>query len=174
MVIKLTLRSTAASAMGLNWWFLWSFESRHTRHTSCWSSWQNSLSLSPWRLQSAPLWPLSCKNVSHRFFNARLVGGSSFDDLLLQTGHSLDILVFQNCCRQSLQTLWLHERTTGSLKMSQHTGQEKSSSEKGFDAIVLLPVDSLLQRVLTQFALTFTHDYSLKIMSVSEQENTTY
>lgn len=86
--MKLTLWSTAASAMGLNWWFLCSFESRHTRHTSCWSSWQNSLSLSPWRLQSAPLWPLSCKNVSHRFLNARLVGGSSLDDLLLR----LDIL----------------------------------------------------------------------------------
>ncbi|CDQ90427.1 unnamed protein product [Oncorhynchus mykiss] len=46
------------------------------------------------------------------------------------TGHSQDVFCFQYSSRQALQKLWLHNRTTGSLKMSQHTGQEKSTSER--------------------------------------------
>lgn len=40
-------------------------------------------------------------------------------------------------CRQALQTLWLHGRVTGSLKMSWHRGQERSSSGRdGFGGFV--------------------------------------
>ncbi|CAB1336045.1 unnamed protein product [Coregonus sp. 'balchen'] len=52
------------------------------------------------------------------------------------TGHSRDVFCFQYSSRQALQKLWLQNRTTGFLKMSRHTAQEKSSSErKALDAI---------------------------------------
>lgn len=69
----------------------------------------------------------SFQKASHRFFTDGLLGGSNFEDLLLQTGHSWDPHSFQNPRRQVLQKLWQHDMATGSLKMSQHTGQEKSS-----------------------------------------------
>ena len=51
-----------------------------------------------------------------------------FEDFLLQSGQSLICLSAQQLCRQSLQKLWLHDRMTGSLKTSMHTGQQRSSS----------------------------------------------
>ncbi len=66
---------------------------------------------------------LSFRNDSHKFCNARFNGGHSLEDLLLQTGHSWVFLVLQNCWRHSLQKLWLHDKITGVLKISQHTGQ---------------------------------------------------
>ncbi len=132
--ICLTLYDETASVMGLNVWLLCVCESLHTTHTGCLSSRQKSLSVSLCKLQisSDPderLSFLSFRSDSHKSFNTRLHGGSSLGDLLLQIGHSWVSLILQNCWRHSLQTLWLHERTTGSLKISQHTGQEKYSSE---------------------------------------------
>ncbi len=120
--------------MGLNVWLTCFSESLHTKHTGCLSSRQKSLSFSLCKLQisSDPderLSFLSFISESHKFFNARLRGGSSLEDLLLQTGHSWVFLVFQNCWRHSLQILWLQDRITGFLKISQHTGQESSSTD---------------------------------------------
>ncbi len=127
-----TLWDESTSLMGLNVWLTCFSESLHTKHTGCLSSRQKSLSFSLCKLQisSDPderLSFLSFISESHRFFNTRLRGGSSLDDLLLQTGHSWVFLVFQNCWRHSLQILWLQDRRTGFLKISQHTGQESSS-----------------------------------------------
>ncbi len=127
-----TLWDESTSLMGLNVWLTCFSESLHTKHTGCLSSRQKSLSFSLCKLQisSDPderLSFLSFISESHKFFNTRLRGGSSLDDLLLQTGHSCVSLVFQNCWRHSLQKLWLQDRITGSLKISQHTGQESSS-----------------------------------------------
>lgn len=134
---SLTLFSLTASLTGQNLWLLCVLESRHTKHTGCWSSRQKSLSFSLWRWQTdEDLSLLSCKKLSHRFFRTRFNGGSSLEDLLLQTGQSLDPLFSQNVWIQSLQKLWLQDNTTGSLKTSQHTGQEKSSSEKHLDTIL--------------------------------------
>lgn len=55
----------------------------------------------------------------------------SFEHFLLQTGHAFWRRDFQNFSKQSLQRLWLQVKRTGSLKISQHTGQLRSSSEKG-------------------------------------------
>ncbi len=127
-----TLWDESTSLMVLNVWLTCFSESLHTKHTGCLSSRQKSLSFSLCKLQisSDPderLSFLSFISESHRFFNARLHRGSCFVDLLLQTGHSWVFLVFQNCWRHSLQKLWLQDRRTGSLKISQHTGQESSS-----------------------------------------------
>ena len=135
---ELTVRSDIASSTGWNLWLVCCFESRHTTHTGCLSSRQKSLSFSLCRMQSTSdpaeaLWLFSCKKFSHRFFKTTFERGCSRDDLLLQTGHSLDPLVSQYCCRQALQKLWLHDRRTGSLKMSVHTGQDISSCS--FEAI---------------------------------------
>ena len=58
----------------------------------------------------------------------RLTGGSNFEFLLLQSGHSFTSLSFHQLFTQSLQKLWLHDRMTGSLKTSWQTGQKRSSS----------------------------------------------
>ncbi len=129
-----TLYDETTSLIGLNLWLSCCFESLHTTHADCLSSRQKSLSFSLCKLQisSDPderLSFLSFRNDSHKFFNARLIGGWAFEDLLLQTGHSWVFLVLQNCWRHSLQTLWLHDKRTGVLKISQHTGQESSSTD---------------------------------------------
>ncbi len=123
-----TLYEGTTSLIGLNLWFSCCSEVKHTKHTGCLSSRQKSLSFSLCKLQisSDPdeqLSFLSFRNDSHKFFNARLYGGWSLEDLLLQTGHSWVFLVLQNCWRHSLQKLWLHDKRTGVLKISQHTGQ---------------------------------------------------
>ncbi len=133
-VVSLTLHEGITSSMGLNVWLSCFCEFIHNTHTGCLSSRQKSLSFSLCKLQisSDPdehLSFFSFRNDSHKFFNARLTGGSSLEDLVLQTGHSWVFLVLQNCWRHSLQKLWLHDRRTGVLKISWHTGQEKSSSD---------------------------------------------
>ncbi len=138
---SLTLCDETTSSMGLNLWLSCFCELIHTTHTGCLSSRQKSLSFSLCKLQisSDPderLSFLSFRNDSHKFFNARLIGGWSLEDLLLQTGHSWVFLVLQNCWIHSLQKLWLHDKTTGFLKISWHTGQDKSSS--GSEAIFTL------------------------------------
>ncbi len=125
--------------MGLNVWLTCFSESLHTKHTGCLSSRQKSLSFSLCKLQisSDPderLSFLSFISESHKFFNARLHRGCSFVDIVLQTGHSWVFLVFQNSWRHSLQILWLQDRIIGSLKISQHTGQESSSTD--FESIL--------------------------------------
>ncbi|KAF3855401.1 hypothetical protein F7725_023456 [Dissostichus mawsoni] len=57
-----------------------------------------------------------------------LEGGSDREDRLLQSGHSLITFPVHQLCRQSLQKLWLQDRTTGSLKTPWQTEQQKSSS----------------------------------------------
>lgn len=110
-----------------------------TTHTGSLSTRQKSLKLSPCRLHRpcrdlSELFP--CRTASHRFFNAKFRGKSPFGDFRLHTGHSLDFLTSQNLFRQSLQMLWLHCCITGSLKISQQTGQVRSSSGKErFDAM---------------------------------------
>jgi len=120
--------------MGLNLWLSCFCELIHTTHTGCLSSRQKSLSFSLCKLQisSDPderLTFLSFRNDSHKFFSTRLFEGSCLDNFL-QTGHSWVSLVLQNCWIHSLQKLWLHVRRTGVLKISWHTGQEKSSSDR--------------------------------------------
>ncbi len=119
--------------MGRNLWLTCFSESLHTTHTGCLSSKQKSLSFSLWRLQTSsdPEAPSSV-NDSHTFFNTRLQGGLSFEDLLLQIGQSWVFLVSQNFWRHFLQTLWLHDRITGALNISLHTGQERSSTDTVF------------------------------------------
>ncbi len=145
-VISLTLYDETTSSMGLNLWLSCFCELTHTKHTGCLSSRQKSLSFSLCKLQisSDPderLSFLSFRNDSHKFLNARLRGGTSFEDLLLQTGHSWVFLVLQNCWRHSLQKLWLHDKITGFLKISWHTGQDKSSS--GSEAISTLSAPAI-------------------------------
>lgn len=128
----LTLWSRAASSMGQKSCCLCFFDVWQTTHTGSLSSWQKSLKLSPCRLQSPfggpTLFPF--RTASHRFFNARFRGSSPLDDFRLHTGHSRDFLTSQHVCRQPLQMLWLHSCMTGSLKISQQTGQVRSSSGK--------------------------------------------
>ena len=62
------------------------------------------------------------------FLKARFTGGSSIEAFLLQMGHSRELFCSQHVFRHTLQKLWLHFRTTGSLKTSQHTEQQRSSS----------------------------------------------
>ena len=135
--------------MGRNWCPECFLEAWHTTHMGCLSSRQNSLSLSPCRLQSTSdppeaLWLFSFRKDSHKFLKDKFSGGLSNEDCLLQTGHSLDFFSLQNFWRQSLQKLWLHKRRTGSLKMSKQTGQVKSSSGRELlDAILFKQKQSL-------------------------------
>lgn len=150
-----TLQSFAASSMAMQSWPLCFLESWHTEQIACSSFRQKSMSFSQCRRQNTSdpaeaLWFLSCQTASHRFFRQevfrdRLLGGSYFEDLLLQTGHSWDPLSFQNSCRRVWQKLWQNDMATGSLKMSQHTGQEKSSM--GRDTLqAIFTLASLLQK----------------------------
>lgn len=142
--VVITLRSFAASSKGHTLWPWCFFEVWQTQQRTSSSYWQKSLSPSPWEAQRAsgldvPLTVsdrapagtfCSCTMASHTFFKARLTVGSVREHFLLQTGHSrLADFLFQNCWRQRRQKLWLHLRTTGSLKISQQTGQESSSSK---------------------------------------------
>lgn len=115
-----TLYDGTTSSIGWNVWLACFCESLHTKHTGSLSFRQKSLSFSLCDLQmsSGELSLLSLRNDSHKFFKARLYGGSCFEDLLLQMGHSWVFLVFQNCWRHALQTLWLQDRSTGALKIS--------------------------------------------------------
>lgn len=124
-----TFRSGAASSTGLNVWCRCFSESLHTKHTGWLSSRQKSLSFSPCTSQNTSDEPLFCKNDSHTFRSARLAGVWHSVNLFLHTGHSWNPLELQNCFRQALQTLWLHNRSTGSVKMSKHTGHSRSSSD---------------------------------------------
>lgn len=125
-----TLWFCTTSSSGL---WLCCLVSCHTKQTGCLSS---SSSVFPCRLQSTELILLvdfwlsicDCEKASHRLFRERLGGYQSLEHFLLQTGHSQDSLCFQFPRRQVLQKLWPHDTRTGSLKMSQHTGQERSSS----------------------------------------------
>lgn len=110
--------------MGLKWWFLWNFEYGHTKHTSWLSSSQRSLSSERCRLQNVS--PLLSKTVWW-----------SCNDLFPHTGHSLNPMVLLSSSTHNLQTLWVQRKITGSLQISQHTAQEKSSTEKDSDAILL-------------------------------------
>lgn len=131
-----TLWSCTASSTGMQSWSLCFLETWHTKQMGSLSSRQNSLSFSLCRLQSTldpvvGLFRSVCllsRKASHRFFRDRFVRGWSIEDFLLQTGHSWDSLSFQHSFRQAWQKLWLHDNMTGSLKMSRHTVQEKSSS----------------------------------------------
>lgn len=89
-----------------------------------------SSACSPSPVPAVPiLRPCSLRKVSATFFSARLTVGSVREHFLLQMGHSrLAFFLFQNCCRQARQKLWLHLSTTGSLKISQQIGQDSSSS----------------------------------------------
>lgn len=129
-----TLNSHTTSPMGWHLCLLCILASRHTKHTGSWSSMQNSLSFSPCRLHSstepseasAPGY-LSFERVSQRFFKMRLVTSSFSVDIFLQIGHCLHPFVSQYCSRQALQKLWVQVRMTGLLKISQQTGQLRSS-----------------------------------------------
>ena len=146
-----TLFSSAASWTGSISCFPCFLEVWQTRQTGIWSSKQKSLSFSLCRLQSTSdpalaLWLLSFKNVSQVFLRDRLQGGLLLEDLLLQSGHSWDPFWSQYCCRQTLQKLWLQLRTTGSLKISVHTVQERSSSRREDPDAILSP--SVLSSVM--------------------------
>lgn len=118
----------------------------HTKQTGCLSSRQKSLRCSLCRLQTSSdpdeeIWLLFFVNDSHAFFKTRLQGGSFLEDLLLQTGHPWVFLVFQKFWRHSLQTLWPHDRITGKMKISQHTGQVRSSTDS--KSIIILSSNDL-------------------------------
>lgn len=131
--------------MGLNLWLLCAFESRHTRHTgSSWSK-QKSLSFSACRLQRASdaasgvsaLSALSSTAVLHRFLSTKLTGGSVDEGIFMQSGQVWVSFSFHHNCRHSLQKLWLHERMTGSLKISWQIEQVSSFSDS--DCAASLP-----------------------------------
>lgn len=71
---------------------------------------------------------LSAKKTLHRFFNSIITGGMDPEDTTLQTGHDCVLLSAHQVVKQPLQKQWLQGRTTGSLKMSRHTGQLRFSS----------------------------------------------
>ena len=161
-IYLLTLWASAASLTGIKLCFLCFCESRQIRQTSCWSSWQKSFSFSLCRLQMSlefALWLLSCLNASDRFLSARLRGGSPIGKISLQTGHEWSLLCLHHSWRQDLQKLWPQNNTTGSLKISQHTGQVHSTSDSdAFAAIPLISpeaVESFLSRT-NNFTFTFT------------------
>lgn len=97
---------------------------------------QKSLSFSPWRGHTSPGSQYSSPAASspswikdsHRFLRVRLGTGSSRLWVLHRGQSRLRPRWVQYFCRQSAQKLWLHLRTTGSLKISQHMGQERSTS----------------------------------------------
>ena len=131
-VLSCSLLYCAASSIGLKLWLVCVLESRQTIHTGCWWSKQKSFSFSECRLQRASL-PAealssresSCNKASHRFLNAKLNGGSVFEDLLLQTGHWRIPLSAHQVCKQSLQKLWLHDSTTGFFENLKTDGTRK-------------------------------------------------
>lgn len=133
MYVSLTLQSSSASSIGEQSWVLCSLDNWHTTQMGCLSLRQKSFSFSPWRMQfilsspSTELSLLTWRTASQTFFSAKLHGGLHFEAFFLQTGHSR-IPVSQQCLRQPLQKLWLHDNRTGSVKMSQHTGHVRSSS----------------------------------------------
>ena len=147
-ICSLTLWASAASLTGTQLCFLCFCESRQIRQMSCWSSWQKSLSFSPCRLQSSSdaesaLWLLSCLKASDRFLSARLRGGSPIGKISLQTGHVCCVLFLHQSRRQDLQKLWPHSKRTGSVKISQHTGQVHSTSDDDdalADILLIYPV----------------------------------
>lgn len=80
---------------------------------------------------------LSFSTASHMLCSTMFSGGSGVEDTVLQIGHSRAPRCCQKVCRQILQMLWEQARSKGSLKMSQHTGQEKSSSvREGLESMV--------------------------------------
>lgn len=137
--------------MGLNLWLTCTAESRQTTHAGSWWSRQKSLRFSECTVQSVwePLEALCsvfCKYASHRFFKARLRGGLLCKDIILQTGHCFIGLSSHHLCRQALQKLWLHDKITGSSKMSWQMGQERWSS----DCVVIFSLKDALSRADTQ------------------------
>ncbi|KAG7260881.1 hypothetical protein CRUP_000760 [Coryphaenoides rupestris] len=109
------------------WW--------HTTQMGSLSTRQKSFNLSAWSSQfslssSASFFALrlsllaSC-TLSQRFLRARLVVGPALDVLFLHTGHP-----------RVPEKLWLQDSSTGSVKMSQHTGHWRSST--GRDMLLLL------------------------------------
>lgn len=142
--------------MGTKLCFLCFFASLQITQMSCLSSWQKSLSFSLCRLQSsldpaAALWLLSRLKVSDRFLSARLRGGWVIGNISLQTGHVWSLLCLHHSWRQYLQKLWPHNKTTGSLNMSQHTGQVQSTSDDDTLAAILLLSSSLRQPTYFHF-----------------------
>ncbi len=137
-----------------------SLESRHTRHTACWSSRQKSFSFSLWALQTASppdedLGLRSCWKVSHMFFKARFNVGSFTVEISLHMGHSWIPLLSQNAWMQSEQMLWLQGRRTGFTKKSKHTGQVKSTSVKPSDAILHATLSGLQLHIHAQQKHTY-------------------
>lgn len=80
------------------------------------------------RPDSHPSTSASSTHDWHRFFRVRLGTGSSVERLR-HRGHSRLPPRLQYSRRQAAQKLWLHLRTTGSLKISQQMGQDRSTSE---------------------------------------------
>lgn len=121
------------------WCFL---EVWHTQHSSSSSLWQKSLSdsrcvghrsngLAETLGEDGGVFRpfCSCTRVSQTFLSTRLTVGSVSEHLFLHTGHSrLADFLLQNWLRQVRQKLWLQRSTTGSAKISQHTGQDNWSS----------------------------------------------
>lgn len=133
-----TLQSAAASSVGEQSWPLCILEVWHTTQMGSWSVKQKSFSFSPCFQHKlldpdALLWPFPCWKASHRFLRARLERGLFLDALLLQTGQLQETALSQKRSKQRLQKLWLHGKRTGSLKISQHTGQERSSMGRSAD-----------------------------------------
>lgn len=124
--------------MGLNLWFLWVSECKHTTHTgSRWST-QKSVRFSLCSLQwNLPV--LSSKYASQRFLRAKFCGGSPCKNVVLQIGHVTEVSV-HHLWRHALQKLWLHHRITGSWKISRQIGHLRLAS--GWDSIFSLPQTS--------------------------------
>lgn len=120
--------------MGTQLCFLCFCASLQITQMSCWSSWQKSFSFSLWTLQwsrglEVVLLFFSCLKVSERFLRARLGGGLAIGNISLHTGHVWCLLCLHHSWRQCLQKLWPHSKRTGSLNISQHTGQVQSASD---------------------------------------------
>lgn len=99
-------------------------------HTTSTNSSGSPDSRAPAKAPAAPiLLSWSFRKVLATFFSARLTVGSFREHFFLHTGQSRRaFFLFQNCCRQIRQKLWLHFSTTGSWKISQQMGQDNSSS----------------------------------------------
>ncbi|KAJ0047420.1 hypothetical protein NL108_002961, partial [Boleophthalmus pectinirostris] len=106
---------------------MWSFEDWQTTQIGCLSTKQNSFNFSPCRQQTVRSsttidFLFASTTASQTFFKARFDGGQVLGAFLRHTGHSR-MPVSQQRLRQILQKLWLHDKRTGSVKMSQQTGQ---------------------------------------------------
>lgn len=134
-----TFTSTMASLTGQQSCCLCFLEVWQTTQMGSLSCRQKSLSFSPWRGHVSPGSQYSSSAVSsrpslswikdsHRFFRVRLGTGSSRLWVLHRGQSRFRPLWVQYFFRQDAQKLWLHLRTTGSLKISQHMGQERSTS----------------------------------------------